>query len=147
MARWQPAEREARYYKARKAGRVVVVSEGDSWFDYPMYRNIIDHVDDQKRFALKRLEFSGDTVAHMVGTDGNWAGLKSLVTVVEHERPRFVLFSGGGNDMVGEELKDAFKQYDPSQPADWHLRTPKWKDLTEGVQAGYEELVPNQAKT
>lgn len=140
MARWQPAEREARYLKARKAGRPVVVSEGDSWFDYPMYRNIIDRVDDTKRFALKRLEFSGDTVANMVGNGKPWAGLASLKAVVEHERPRFVLFSGGGNDIVGDEFTGAVKLYDPGQTPEWHIDTEIWRNLKQSVQGSYDAL-------
>jgi hypothetical protein len=128
MARWQPAEREARYYKARRAGKIVVVSEGDSWFDYPMYRNIIDHIDDTKRFALKRLEFSGDTVRNMIG---NARALEAFHEVVKQERPRFVLFSGGGNDIVGDELIGAIKPYNSA----------KWTELRAGVVGGYEKMI------
>jgi hypothetical protein len=141
MARWQPAEREARYIKARQAKRPVIVSEGDSWFDYPMYRNIIDRVDDTRRFAIKRLEFSGDTVENMVGSDDNWSGLESLAVVVERERPRFVLFSGGGNDMIGKRLQGAIKPFDGTQTAEWHLDTGAWKELRRKVRKGYERLI------
>ena len=74
MPRYQPAEREARYAYARRKGLPVVVSEGDSWFDYPMYLNIIDRIDDTRRYAIKRLEFSGDTVANMSGAVNAGAG-------------------------------------------------------------------------
>ena len=140
MARWQPAERDARYRKARKAGRPVVVSEGDSWFDYPLYLNIIDRIDDQKRFALKRLEFSGDTVKNMVGYQAPWRGVESVREVVEAERPRFLLFSGGGNDIVGEELEGAIKPYDSANGAEWHLDTTEWRRLQDCVQKGYAKL-------
>lgn len=141
MARWQPAEREARYAKARRAGRPVVVSEGDSWFDYPLYRNIIDRVDDLKRFAIKRLEFSGDTVANMIGKGANWRGLYSLKTVVERERPRFVLFSGGGNDIVGKEIAGAIRKYNAQRSAAWHLDTEMWQHLTGNIEQGYQQLL------
>jgi hypothetical protein len=141
MARWQPAERNARYIKARAAGRPVVVTEGDSWFDYPQYRNIIDLLDDQKRFALKRLEFSGDTVANMVGSGGSTSGVASLETVVLDEHPRFLLFSGGGNDIVGDEITDGVREYDPTQTPEWHLDTPVWRRLIDGVELGYATLV------
>jgi hypothetical protein len=137
MARWQPAERNARFVKARAAGLPVVVSEGDSWFDYPMYRNIIDRIDDKRRFALKRLEFSGDTVAHMIGDGTVTSGVQSLETVITAERPRFLLFSGGGNDMVGEEFTDGVKVYDATQTAAWHLDTPVWRVLKRGVEADF----------
>lgn len=141
MARWHPAERNARYIKARAAGRPVVVSEGDSWFDYPQYRNIIDLIDDQKRFALKRLEFSGDTVANMVGRGGPTSGVGALKTVILAERPRFLLFSGGGNDIVGDEFTDGVRTYDATQSPDWHLDTPIWRALIDGVEQGYVTLI------
>ena len=141
MARWQPAERNARYIKARGAGLPVVVSEGDSWFDYPMYRNIIDRIDDKRRFALKRLEFSGDTVAHMIGDGTATSGVQSLETVITAEGPRFLLFSGGGNDIVGEEFTDGVKVYDATQSAEWHLDTPVWRALKRGVGADFRTLI------
>ena len=141
MARWQPAERNARYFKARAAGRPVVVSEGDSWFDYPMYENIIDLIDDQRRFAIKRLEYSGDTVTHMVGDGSSGSGVDSIRTVVLSERPRFLLFSGGGNDIIGEEFTGAARHYDAGQTAEWHLDTPVWRALKGGVAKGYTTLI------
>lgn len=141
MARWQPAERNARYIKARSAGRPIVVSEGDSWFDYPQYRNIIDLIDDQKRFALKRLEFSGDTVANMAGVGGANSGVRALETVIRAERPRFLLFSGGGNDIVGDEITEGVRLYDATQSAEWHLDTPIWRGLIDGVETGYVTLI------
>jgi lysophospholipase L1-like esterase len=106
-----------------------------------MYRNIIDRIDDTGRFALKRLEFSGDTMDHMVGSGDKWAGLASLKAVVEHERPRFVLFSGGGNDIVGDEIKGAIREYDPTKNAEWHLQTRRWTELTGAVQKAYGALI------
>jgi hypothetical protein len=147
MARYQPAERDARYRKALRAGRPPVLSEGDSWFDYPMYPNIIDQLDDERLFAIKRLEFSGDTVANMVGDGTSWRGLNSLKEVIVHERPRFLLFSGGGNDIVGNELTNAIKTYDPANSAEWHLDTAAWRALKRGVETGYKKLVDDVGAT
>ena len=141
MPRYQPAEREARYAYARRKGLPVVVSEGDSWFDYPMYLNIIDRIDDTRRYAIKRLEFSGDTVANMVGRGERWRGLSSLRAVVENEQPRFVLFSGGGNDIVGDEIAGGIRRYDSTNSPEWHLDTAVWRDLTRYVRAAYVRLI------
>src|SRR5215203_1787158 len=124
----RPALRDARYRKARRAGRLPIVSEGDSWFDYPMYKNLIDHVDDTNRFAIYRLEYSGDTVTNMVGNGSSWKGLNALKEIIESEQPRLFLFSGGGNDIVGSELENAIRKYDPddSHPPEWYLDTPRW---------------------
>jgi metacaspase-1 len=97
MARWQPVERDARYRKRRRAGFPTALSEGDSWFDYPFFLNLIDLVEDAELFAHYRLEQSGDTVANMIGSA---AALRNLRTVVEQVQPLCVLFSGGGNDVA-----------------------------------------------
>lgn len=141
MARWQQVERNARFRKARDAGRPVVVSEGDSWFDYPMYENIIDHVDDTNRFAIRRLEFSGDTVLHMVGDGSAGSGVDQLRTVVLAERPRMLLFSGGGNDIAGDEITDGVRHYDATQGPAWHLDTPVWRRITAEIAQGYRTLI------
>jgi hypothetical protein len=97
MPRWQPVERDARYRKRRRAGFPVAVSEGDSWFDYPFFLNIIDLVENADLFAHYRLEQSGDTVKNMIGTA---TGVRNLRLIVEQVQPLCVLFSGGGNDLA-----------------------------------------------
>lgn len=94
--RWQPAERDARFRKRRRAGFPTAISEGDSWFDYPFFLNLIDQIDDAELFAHYRLEASGDTVANMLTA----TALRNLRVVVEQEQPLCVLFSGGGNDLA-----------------------------------------------
>lgn len=97
MARWQPVVRDARYRKRRSAGFPVAISEGDSWFDYPFFLNMIDLIEDAELFAHYRLEQSGDTVKSMIGTA---TGVRNLRLIVEQVQPLCVLFSGGGNDMA-----------------------------------------------
>ena len=96
MSRHRVSERFARFRKRKRAGFPVVISEGDSWFSYEFFPNIIDLIDDDEMFAHLRLEMSGDTVANMVGGS---AALDGLQSIVEEEEALFLLFSGGGNDM------------------------------------------------
>lgn len=96
MPRHRVAERLARYRKRKKAGFPVVISEGDSWFSYEFYPNIIDLVEDQEVFAHLRLEMSGDTVENMLGTP---RAVEDLRRMVVEEEALFLLFSGGGNDI------------------------------------------------
>jgi hypothetical protein len=140
MARYQASEREARYHKAREFGLPPVVTEGDSWFSYELYLNLSDRIDDAKKFALKRLESSGDTLEHMVGYSSDAAGIRALRKVVQQERPIFLFFSGGGNDIVGPELKGAIKQFDPALEPEEYLDTKNWKDLLRHLETGYTVL-------
>src|SRR5215207_2698132 len=141
MARFQASEREARYRRARDFGLPPVVTEGDSWFSYELYLNLVDRIDDTKRFAVKRLESSGDTLANMVGASAAATGIRALKKVVQHERPLFLFFSGGGNDIVGPELRDAILPFDPNRKPENYLKTPQWDALVAGLRATYEVLI------
>ncbi len=96
-----------------------VIAEGDSWFDYPLQKDIIDHLR-QMGYALYRrnnLARYGDTLENMVfGTDFTInkneryvenhgpRSLDATLSAIATYKPRFVLFSAGGNDIVGEEM-------------------------------------------
>src|SRR5687767_7198342 len=98
----------------RRPNLPVVISKGDSWFSFPSHANTIDHLDElvQRRMSLLRLEHSGDTLWRMVS--GEQRGrLRQLLTIYPVE---VLLFSGGGNDIVGPELLDLFDNLVPGQP-------------------------------
>ncbi len=109
------------YVKTRR-GYFNLVTEGDSWFGYPKSglalghtgTNIIDHIE---RSPLKpnvlRLEFSGDEAVAIMAQEQRhklyqvFHGLRQK----EYRRkassrvsyiPSFILFSAGGNDIVGD---------------------------------------------
>jgi hypothetical protein len=79
----------------------------------------------------------------MVGSGSAWKGLAALRETVLDEHPRALLFSGGGNDIVGDELIGAFREYDENapHPAAWYLDTPRWRDLQAGVEDAYRHLI------
>jgi hypothetical protein len=93
-----------------------IVAEGDSWFSYPVVKDIIDHLR-QMGYAIKKHSKPGDTLENMVfGTDYRIAtrvqrannfgptSLKETLRSIKNLKPRFVLFSAGGNDVVGPDL-------------------------------------------
>lgn len=93
---------------------LVIVSEGDSWFDYPLNKDVIDHLV-KKGYAIKNFAKRGDTLENMIyGTsykvnDSNIehqgpTSLQMTLTALRQLKPKFFLFSAGGNDVVGENL-------------------------------------------
>lgn len=145
-----------------------LVSEGDSWFDYPMHLNLIDHLDDRGEYAILRFEKAGDTVANMV-KPGN---LDALQRAVRRERPVAFLFSGGGNDMfidIRKEPKlrwiyEALNDYQEGFGAEECINKPIWDvkrlEIERGIVAvidaigplapvithGYDYLIPTGKK-
>jgi len=116
-------QREFAQLIKRYPKRPVVVSEGDSWFAYPpksllfgKFSNIIDYIERKKRMNFLRLEISGDEALSMTtGKQG-----KKLAHVFKTFPVNILLFSGGGNDIVGEYDMDLFLK--PRGPG------MKWKD-------------------
>lgn len=93
---------------------LTIVAEGDSWFDYPLKKDIIDYLS-QKGFAIKKFSKAGDTLENMIfGTAYKKKGhivqhlgpvsLQNTLQAIKELKPKFVLFSGGGNDIVGSEI-------------------------------------------
>ncbi len=73
----------------------VVLVEGDSWFEYPMFlKDISDHLEKKPNLALYSLANGGDWVANMIS---NLQYEYDYVKV----KPDVFIISGGGNDMVG----------------------------------------------
>ncbi len=98
---------------------IKIVAEGDSWFDYKIQKDIIDYLQIKGYAINKELNKAdpGDTLEKMVyGEDyiihkknrvvSNPGSISLTETIASIERyvPRFVLFSAGGNDIVGEEI-------------------------------------------
>lgn len=98
---------------AADRGRVVV-AEGDSWFDLPwvyVQTDVLDCLHEYHGYTIEAFARRGDTLENMVyGTERVSAGRRrraSIEEVIESVRaiqPRVFLFSGGGNDFVGDEL-------------------------------------------
>lgn len=84
--------------------RLVVISEGDSWFSYPLSTNLADFVEMMAPLTMLRLEKSGDEARKMLAPNG--AQFKKLTKYLTHYRKRvqLLMFSGGGNDILDENL-------------------------------------------
>ncbi len=98
----------AAHLRAKPALRII--AEGDSWFDYPLegdpFRagDVISRLEDIIPYPiLKALPTRGDETRFMLGVKQR-AKLKALL----EDRTRdfnVLLFSGGGNDLVGDSLR------------------------------------------
>ena len=71
----------------------VIVSEGDSWFQYPLRLvDIIDHL--SAEYAIRSLDAAGDTLQNMF-EEGEY------IEAIQETGASVFLFSGGGNDVLG----------------------------------------------
>ena len=134
MARYRQSERRARFRKRRDAGLSVVASEGDSWFSYEFFPNIIDLIEDSDSFAHLRFEMSGDTVENMVGTSDDRS---HLLDSIRDEKALFLLFSGGGND-IQQAADGLFRG--AAEPSDCIVEA-RADELFDGLRRNYQGLI------
>lgn len=74
----------------------IVMVEGDSWFEYPIFlKDITDHLEKKPNLAIYSLAFGGDWISNMIST------LKYEYDYMK-VKPDVFIISGGGNDMVGD---------------------------------------------
>src|SRR3954470_20300400 len=84
-------------YALRKDKFPRLVSEGDSWFCYPMWKSMMDYVSQSDLFAICRRGESGRHLKQIVN-DGRF------LKAVDKENPLALLISGSGNDFVNEKF-------------------------------------------
>ncbi|MFK7875949.1 MAG: N-acetylmuramoyl-L-alanine amidase [Paracoccaceae bacterium] len=73
-----------------------IVSEGDSWFQYPLLlQDIIDNFDGEKSLAVLSLGGAGDLVEAM-------AKRREYDKALTETKSPVLLLSGGGNDLLGD---------------------------------------------
>ncbi|MCK5055127.1 MAG: SGNH/GDSL hydrolase family protein [Candidatus Aminicenantes bacterium] len=82
--------------------RTRIVSEGDSWFQYPGIKDIIDHLFNY--FAIFSVGAAGDELSKMFRKNEYLPALKE-------EGAEILLLSGGGNDLMGGHFGDYLKEY------------------------------------
>lgn len=117
----------------------VIISEGDSWFSFPLHKNTVDFLDDiaRRKISLLRLEKNGDEALRIVGGKQK----KKLRTYLKRYPVDALLFSGGGNEIVGDELIDLLFQ--KTSGMDWEdcIDKDAVRDRMAAIRGAYRTLI------
>jgi hypothetical protein len=91
--------------------KTQILAEGDSWFAIPTAKNIIKQINKIGQFNILNLASSGDEAMGMM----TWKQKKKIHKLLLDEDNEYsfkvLLFSGGGNDIVGPEMWHLFNDY------------------------------------
>lgn len=103
--------------------KTKIVSEGDSWFDYLPGTDLIDCLRNQHGYYIKNYAKAGDTLENMIyGTGYNGSFQRTTPTIdkvlrkIGQLKPNVFLFSGGGNDIAGDEFASFLNHNSSSLP-------------------------------
>jgi hypothetical protein len=123
--------------------RVGILTEGDSWFALPLpgRPSVVDVLIKQlgSKAAWRRLEKSGDESRIMLAGE-QWEKLQKEFT---QPRARFdaILFSGGGNDIVGRSLLPLLKAREPWMSWQDCIQEERLKQRLAQIEGAYRELI------
>jgi lysophospholipase L1-like esterase len=120
----------------------VVISEGDSWFSYA---DVIGRLDDpgfkgpqnQRSWALLRLEKAGDEILTIL----SGAQRSNLRGFFRRWKLDALLFSGGGNDIIGPDLLPLLRPYKDGMEAADLVAKARYERRLRQIQDSYRELL------
>ncbi|MDX8398668.1 MAG: hypothetical protein R8K20_00285 [Gallionellaceae bacterium] len=136
----------------------IMICEGDSWFAYPSQpipfghrgSNVIDHIEDTKRYHILRMEYGGDEAAYMLcqsqrhKLDEILCKMKHMAKTKKDNRfmPSYILFSGGGNDIVGaHDVVHFLNEYKEGMGLNECFREKRYQIRLNQIKAAYLELI------
>jgi hypothetical protein len=132
-------------FRARVASgdaRPVLVSEGDSWFQFPIFlADVIDQLEGE--FNVWSVDAAGDTLQNMVIDDPEYM----VALRAQRATLRAFLFSGGGNDIVGADrdgtsiILQVVRRFEPGRPAEWYLETAAFGQKLEFIERCYRAVL------
>ena len=89
----------------------LIIAEGDSWFDYLPGTDLIDCLVNLFHLNIENYGKAGDTLENMIFGTGitrhfqrEVPQIYSILRRIEQVKPKVFLFSGGGNDVAGDEF-------------------------------------------
>ncbi len=112
----------------------IIVSEGDSWFQFPVFLDdTIDHLVEMG-YAVRSLGAAGDTLENMISKQEYLSALSQTGASV-------FLFSAGGNDVLGGgHLADHLRKFDPGKSPVEHI-LPSFDALVGKAIQGYDTVL------
>lgn len=113
--------------------RPVIVSEGDSWFQYPVrLDDVIDVL--LKDHLILSLGAAGDLLSDMAA-EGEY------LNAIEDEKADVFLLSGGGNDMLHSgRLAEYLKPYQDGMDAQALLQRNRWNQFRDELRSTYASI-------
>lgn len=139
--------RRRRQFETRIANgdpRPILLAEGDSWFEYPVWlEDVVDWLNvDHNVFCVSG---AGDELKGMVA-DAEYADYLEELIGRQKLKVKAVLLSGGGNDIAGPELKALLRPFDKALDAAGHIEPARLKATFAGLRGHFETIVGRVAK-
>jgi hypothetical protein len=118
-----------------------IFAEGDSWFKYPLGHGVISKLQGLIRTPIANFAWPGAESRQLLALHERLEIEKRLDQGPEPGKKFDVLlFSGGGNDIVGDQMCLFLNRYDPRQPPE-RVLSERFDEVLEVVMGAYKDLV------
>jgi hypothetical protein len=123
-------------------GPLNLYADGDSWFEYPLYRDTIDWLkeDGNPRPAINKQAHHGDTAVERLGLAKRQRLIENL-DAEEHGAYEALLFSAGGNDIVGDQFVLWILKYMSGTDPAYGVDRQRLADMLGVIKAAYDDLI------
>ncbi|MGV6848803.1 MAG: trypsin-like peptidase domain-containing protein [Marinibacterium sp.] len=141
---WSRSRRRRRFKRRMRRGETlpVIVSEGDSWFQFPiLIDDVIDHLD--RNYLVWSLGAAGDTADNMIRRAPEY--LDGLREQADHVQA--FLLSAAGNDVLGEDengtptLQSLLHRFRPGKTAEELVNKSALRRTLNRLEERYREVV------
>ena len=130
---------------APAAPPLQIFAEGDSWFDYPVPffgGGVVPRLERRLGVPILSLAKAGDEVRNMLGVEERQILTQQLRNGSPAGGPwDALLFSGGGNDIVGNPMALWVQDFDNTVPPANLINAARFTAALSLVRAGYEDLI------
>ncbi len=119
--------------------RLVVLTEGDSWFSYPLNSNIADFIEMMSDFSILRLEHNGDEAREILKAGSEQ--LKKIKYYLKNYPVDALLLSAGGNDLVSGALPKVLDKKTNGNPWQSAIKLATLTTVLDDIVASYSRLL------
>jgi len=129
----------------KRAGEkpITIIAEGDSWYRYVIGKAVIFHLEKQLNIEILNLASPGDEVSDMLSLEQKKRLVRELKRgPARRQKYDFLLFSGGGNDLVGvDRFYKWLHPYKKGMTAKQLINRKTLKAAFELLSFDYEQLI------
>jgi len=134
---FERGRRIRKFFNKKQSGQYdkIVISVGDSWWQHPLNKDIIDILDDKhENLAIYCIARAGQELREIIEK-------KEYVSPLKTEKASIFLLSAGGNDIL-EDVSVFTYNYDPKKTAKEHLNKEYYEKLKQ-LEHWYKEIFTN----
>ncbi len=113
--------------------KIRIVSEGDSWFNYPTkLKEVIDYI--FQDFSIFSLGYAGDWLSNIYEE-------QEYTNAIRLYKPDIFIISGGGNDLVGSSrIETILKKYKRGSTVEQLIITDKFQSIIKDFRILYKTI-------